>query len=429
MWFLPAVMLHLLQVSATTLEVSPPSARYAVGFNNSNCEAHPHYGVQLQDGGWLMVGDSQCWDGSTPGMTRVIFVVAAEKNGTLRWSRRLGDIGFNYGKSGVQLKDGTIVVGGSKSVVDADAKRAGFDYIEARALWRLDQHTGALLSETTFPNEGKLSGLRDGVMCVSPTTDGTNDLVATGYAGGEANYDRKSGQYDDEPMFLIFNGVAFAARLSFSESDLSAPPSVTFAVKLGLNATYGFVPMQARVGNTQPPPPPPLGPATATQPRSALPPPLSRRASVPASRRPASRRLQRPRSARSRPTNTPCNEGAVRACAGHARAHGRTPRPRGCLRRGVLRSAGRQVGHAVLPPLPRRDDGRAAVGEVVPDRHRQPPLRHDAELSPRRLAWLRDRWARRRSRGAANRPASQGACVRRRACLGAHVHRPRRPLL
>jgi hypothetical protein len=233
------------RLSASLVDMSsPPAIAFSVGFNNSNCEAHPHYGVQLHEGGWLMVGDSQCWDGSTPGMTRVVFVAVAESNGTLRWSKRLGELGFNYGKGGSQLLDGSIVIGGSKSVRDATAKKAGFDYIEVRALWRLDQHTGALLSETTLPNPGKATGLRDGVMGVEPAGDGTNDAVVTGYVGGEANYDPSTGQYDDEPMFLIFNGVAFAARLSFDAHDRAAKPRVVFSVPLGLNSSFGFVPMQ-----------------------------------------------------------------------------------------------------------------------------------------------------------------------------------------
>lgn len=218
-----------------------PAVKFAVGYNNSNCEAHPHAGVQLQDGGWLMVGDSQCWDGSAP-YKRGVFVVATEPDGDLRWSMVLGDLGFNYGKYGSQLSDGTVVVGGSKSIHDADAASAGFAYIESRALWRLDVRTGRLLSETTFPNAGKMSGLRDGIMCVTPTTDGTNALVATGYVGGEANWDGHD--YDDEPMFLIFNGRAFAARLSYSTDDLSAPAAVDWVTDLGLDASYGYVPMQ-----------------------------------------------------------------------------------------------------------------------------------------------------------------------------------------
>lgn len=220
---------------------SMPPVKFAVGFNNSNCEAHPHAGVELADGGWLMVGDSQCWDGSAP-YKRGVFVVVAEPSGAQRWTRVLGDLGFNYGKYGSELADGTIVVGGAKSVRDADAARAGYAYIEVRALWRLDAKTGALLSETTFPNDGKLHGLRDGVMCATPTSDGTNGLVATGYVGGEANYDGHD--YDDEPMFLIFNGKAFAARLTYSTDDTAAPPTVEWVTDLGLNASYGFVPMQ-----------------------------------------------------------------------------------------------------------------------------------------------------------------------------------------
>ena len=131
-------------------------------------------------------------------MTRVIFVVVAEGDGALRWSKRLGDLGYNYGKGGSQLKDGTILIGGSKSVRDAAAKKAGFDYIEVRALWRLDQDSGELLSETTWPNTGKHKGLRDGLMGAEPAADGTMDAVLTGYVGGEANYDPSTGQYDDE---------------------------------------------------------------------------------------------------------------------------------------------------------------------------------------------------------------------------------------
>ena len=73
---------------------------------------------------------------------------------------------------------------------------------QVRALWRLDPHTGKLLSVTTFPNRGKLKGLRDGMMCISPTTDGTNGVVATGYTGGESNYNPATGQYADVAVFL-----------------------------------------------------------------------------------------------------------------------------------------------------------------------------------------------------------------------------------
>jgi hypothetical protein len=39
----------------TAMTAAPPATKFAVGFNNSNCEAHPHAGTQLHDKGWLMV--------------------------------------------------------------------------------------------------------------------------------------------------------------------------------------------------------------------------------------------------------------------------------------------------------------------------------------------------------------------------------------
>ncbi|KAH8071583.1 hypothetical protein JL721_4083 [Aureococcus anophagefferens] len=67
-----------------------PKVAFTAGYNNSNCEAHPHAGVELADGGWLMVGDSVCWDGSAA-YDRAVFVVATERDGTERWTRVLGD--------------------------------------------------------------------------------------------------------------------------------------------------------------------------------------------------------------------------------------------------------------------------------------------------------------------------------------------------
>ncbi|KAH8050456.1 hypothetical protein JL722_11427 [Aureococcus anophagefferens] len=165
-----------------------PKVAFTAGYNNSNCEAHPHAGVELADGGWLMVGDSVCWDGSAA-YDRAVFVVATERDGAERWTRVLGDRGFNYGKYGTQLSDGTVLVAGEapqskesasyvtetfagvKSVVKADAKKRGFPYVESRALWRLDETDGSTISETVFENEGRLDGARDGFMCATPAID------------------------------------------------------------------------------------------------------------------------------------------------------------------------------------------------------------------------------------------------------------------
>ena len=47
-----AVAMSLVEGGAPTSEM--PKQKYAVGFSNT-VEAHPHSGVQLTDGGWLMV--------------------------------------------------------------------------------------------------------------------------------------------------------------------------------------------------------------------------------------------------------------------------------------------------------------------------------------------------------------------------------------
>ena len=67
------------------------------------------------------------------------------------------------------------------SIADTTAKGG---YYEARTMWRLDEKTGAVLkagsrSQTSLEN--------DGFMCASPTTDGSNTVVATGWKNGEAD--------------------------------------------------------------------------------------------------------------------------------------------------------------------------------------------------------------------------------------------------
>jgi len=149
----------LVAAAARGAMAAAPAVAFATGFNNSDCEAHPHAGVELADGGWLLVGDTVCWDGSAP-YDRAVFVVVAESDGAQRWTTVLGDVGFNYGKYGAQLSDGSLLIAGVKSVVDDEAK--DYAYIEKRALWRLDVDDGSLMAEHVFENKGKQEGLRDG---------------------------------------------------------------------------------------------------------------------------------------------------------------------------------------------------------------------------------------------------------------------------
>ena len=89
----------------------PPNVTWAKGWLNGNCEAHNRAGVQTADGGYFLVGDGQCYDVKTS-FERQITAAKVAHNGTLEWYTNVGDIGYNYGKFGLELSDGTLVLAG-----------------------------------------------------------------------------------------------------------------------------------------------------------------------------------------------------------------------------------------------------------------------------------------------------------------------------
>ena len=219
---------------------SAPTVQWVTGFSNRKCESHPHAGVQLHDGGYLMIGDSVCYGQPLSPLKRSVFVVRAHSNGSEAWSRTLGDVGFNYGKFGIELADSTLLVAGSMSLVDPAGTAAGYPFVERRALARLSP-TGDLLQLTRFnassPDD---PGRRDGFMCVVPSneSDASGGLVvyATGYGGGDSGYNPITG-YDEAPMFFISGGNAFITKLSFPrtvdgvrtvDGFTPAPPTIVY---------------------------------------------------------------------------------------------------------------------------------------------------------------------------------------------------------
>ena len=145
-----------------------------------------------------MVGDSVCYNAQVP-FNRAIYAVRTDARGNELWHAQLGDLGWNYGKFGVELADGTFLVAGAMSVVDKAAQAKGFPYIESRALFRLAVN-GTTLSTTVFPNAQKLEGRRDGFMCATPAS-GSGDalnVVATGWVGGDSGFDPATKTYDDQ---------------------------------------------------------------------------------------------------------------------------------------------------------------------------------------------------------------------------------------
>eukprot|EP01084_Bolivina_argentea_P305603 527954_1 len=190
--------------------MDPPPVDWVTGFNNGICESHPHAGVQTSDGGFFMVGDSVCWADKHPTASRYQFVVKADKQGKKQWSVQLGDTGYNYGKFGIQLSDGNLLLVGSKSVTNHQFKCG---YSENRYLAVLSVTNGSILSETIFRNVFG-DNRRDGFMCINPVNNATdNEYIATGWIGGEPDDTQCN---DDEPMFLIFGGFSFLMKLKYN---------------------------------------------------------------------------------------------------------------------------------------------------------------------------------------------------------------------
>ena len=225
-WLVVLFMLSWCATSSASHVSLPLDIDWFVGFTQEDgCESHPHAGVHTKDGGYLLVGDSVCYDGQRPGLERSIFVVKSNANGEQVWQTTLGDVGWNYGKYGIELPDGTFLIGGSMSTYEG---REGYPYVERRALIRLDPQSGDVLCCTLFPNTYQPkwrrrpdAGVRDGVMGLALGNDSSEEypasgtIYATGYVGGEPNFDPLTpGGYDDEPLFYIYGGAAFVAKLA-----------------------------------------------------------------------------------------------------------------------------------------------------------------------------------------------------------------------
>ncbi|GMH55888.1 hypothetical protein TrRE_jg8411 [Triparma retinervis] len=191
--------LLLLSAAAAT---SPPQVLIKTSYSNGKFEAHPHSGVELVSGGFFMVGDSMTTgDGDT---FRQQFAVKTASDGTEDWQVALGDVGYNYGKFGVELSDKTLLVFGSSSISDGSGS-----YSELRSIHRLDPEDGAVISHTVLPS--KFGSGNDGFMGADLMTSDSDGLSvwATGYVGGEGQPE------DEEAMFLIGGGSAFAMQLQF----------------------------------------------------------------------------------------------------------------------------------------------------------------------------------------------------------------------
>ena len=203
--------------------ITPPAEQWVQGYTFGASESHPHAGVQLQDGGYLVVGDGVDYANTTV-VKRYMYAMKADASGALLWQARVGECGYNYGKSGVELSDGTLLLGGA---ISDGCKPLHPDGVLHRGLVRLDGATGRVLNTQLLPNTatGADKGRRDGIMnlCVSDSGggDANHTVAATGFVGGES---AKTG-YPDEPMFLVHGGAAVLTKFSYAPWHAGSPKS------------------------------------------------------------------------------------------------------------------------------------------------------------------------------------------------------------
>lgn len=152
----------------------------AHGYTFGMLQSQPHAGVQTRDGGFLMVGDGvDYYADPASGVARSMQIAKTDRDGGLQWKHMLGICGYNYGKFGIELADGTFLVAGALCVKRPDGSAPN---VMKRALVRLSA-TGEVLYNQTFANLGESALRRDGIMGVTEVL-GTGTIVATGFVGG-----------------------------------------------------------------------------------------------------------------------------------------------------------------------------------------------------------------------------------------------------
>ena len=158
-----ATFLLLFLSSCSNAAISAPPVLIQSSYSNGKYEAHPHSGIELKSGGFFMVGDSMTTgDGDT---FRQQFAVKTTSDGTEDWQIALGDIGYNYGKFGLELSDKTLLMFGSSSVADGSGS-----YSELRSIHRLDPEDGTVISHTVLPSNSGTGN--DGFMGADIMTSG-----------------------------------------------------------------------------------------------------------------------------------------------------------------------------------------------------------------------------------------------------------------
>ena len=182
--------------------LAQPKVSWHKSYGGSGEESHPHYVIETQDRGFLMVGET----GFVEDRSARILVVKTDRKGDLIWKKEFGKRGYNLGNCVCEAADGHYLIAGT----------LGMD----AALIKVEAKTGKTLWAKTWN-----LGTEDAFEGVTVTPDG--GILVTGYKSGLA-----------EGTFLNWGkGVLLKTNASGKEQwrrDLSEYTSSGYRIKPSL---------------------------------------------------------------------------------------------------------------------------------------------------------------------------------------------------
>ena len=138
-------------------KLEAPNATWLGSHSGSREEAHGHYIMECQDGGFLQVGET-----GIPGSNARILVVKTNADGTLDWKKQLGSGNRNMGNSALEVTDGYLISGMLSS---------------NSAILKLNKTTGSTIFSKTH-NNGGIDGFEH--MALTPS-----GILAVGFIQAE----------------------------------------------------------------------------------------------------------------------------------------------------------------------------------------------------------------------------------------------------
>ena len=161
-------------------KLDAPNATWLGSHGGSREEAHGHYIMECQDGGFLQVGET----GFLPNSARIL-VVKTNSLGQLIWKKEFYTGGHNLGNSSLEVSDGYLIAG----AINRNS-----------SILKLDKLSGAILFQKTFNNGGvdafeHLAQTPTGILAVGYRNAEDPDNTFFTYAQGHISFLDNNGDF------------------------------------------------------------------------------------------------------------------------------------------------------------------------------------------------------------------------------------------